>query len=171
MRPRKSLLALAIGMILLSACAAPSVPSTTVVSPSNPATPSAVQPSTTPSPTPTPKPSMPQKPANFVLGDLTITPTTVMTGDNITYSIPVSNTGGTEGSYTVVFKYKSYGGAVGSDNVEVTLKPGETRTATLTKTQNESDTYFVNVNNDKFGQYTVTAVPTPIYTVPATSAC
>jgi len=78
-----------------------------------------------------------------------------MVGEQVTYSIQLSNTGGTEGSYTVVFKYKSSGGSIGSDNVEVTLKPGQTKTATLTKTQNESGTYFINVN-DKFSQYTVT---------------
>jgi hypothetical protein len=78
-----------------------------------------------------------------------------MLGDQVTYSIPVSNTGGTEGSYTVVFNYKSSGGALGSDNVEVTLKPGETRMVTLTTTKNEADTYFVSTNV-KVGQYTVT---------------
>ena len=111
--------------------------------------------------------SVPIASASFVLGDLTITPTAIRAGANITYSIQVSNIGGTEGSYTVVFKYKSLGGSIGSDNVEITLKPGETKTATLTTTQNEEGTYFINVN-DKFSQYTVT---TPIYAVPATSAC
>jgi hypothetical protein len=181
MRPRKSLLALAIVVVLLvngfgcqtpmatkSPIAAPA-PSTPEVSPPNPVTPSAVQQSTTPSPTPTPKPSVPLKPASFVLGDLTITPTAVMAGENVTYSIQVSNTGGTEGSYTVVFKYKSTGGSIGSNNVEVTLKPGQTRTATLTTTHDFEGTVFVNVN-DKGSQYTVTPVPTPIYAVPATSA-
>ncbi|MDP2916410.1 MAG: hypothetical protein Q8O16_00605, partial [Dehalococcoidia bacterium] len=104
---------------------------------------------------PTPKPSVPLAPASFVLGDLTITPTAIMAGEKVTYSIQVSNIGGTEGSYTVVFKYKSSGGSLGSENVEVTLKPGQTKTATLTKTQNESGTYFINVN-DKGSQYTVT---------------
>jgi hypothetical protein len=95
-----------------------------------------------------------------------------MTGEKVTYSIPVSNIGGIEGSYTVVFKYKSSVGSTGSDTVEVTLKPGETKTATLTTTKNESGTYFVNVN-DKSSQFTVTLVPmtpTPICGVPATSA-
>jgi len=187
MRPRKSLLALAIVMILLvngfgcqtpmatkspTATSTPSnVPlspttSMPVVPPPNPVTPSDVQQSTTPSPTATQKPSVTLKPASFVLGDLTITPTAIMVGEKITCSIQVSNIGEIEGSYTVVFKYKSSGGAIGSENVEVTLKPGQTKSATLTKTQNESGTYFINVN-DKNSQYIVT---TPIYTVPATSA-
>jgi hypothetical protein len=144
-------------------------PSTPVVSPPNPVTPPAVQPPTTPSPTPTPKPSVPLSPARFVLGDLTINPTVVMAGEQVTYSIQVSNTGGTEGSYTVIFKYKSSGGSTGSDNVEVTLKPGQTKMATLTTTQNKPGTVFINVN-DKGSQYTVAPVPAPIYAVPATSA-
>ncbi|HEX9896348.1 MAG TPA: hypothetical protein VGA85_01635 [Dehalococcoidales bacterium] len=117
----------------------------------------------------TPKSSVPLEPARFVLGDLTITPTAIMAGENVTYSIQVSNIGGTEGSYTVVFKYKSSVGSIGSDNVEVTLKPGQTKTAMLTTTKNESGTYFVNVN-DKRSQYTVKPVPIPIRGVPATSA-
>ncbi len=143
--------------------------STSVVSPPKSVTAPAVQPPTTTSPTLTPKPSIPPKPASFVLGDLTITPTSIMMGEQVTYSIPVSNTGGTEGSYIVVFKYKTTGGAFGADNVEVTLKPGETRTATLTKTQNNTGTCFINVNN-KSSQYTISYVPAPIYAVPATSA-
>jgi len=160
-------------------------PSTPAASQPNPVTPAAVQSSTTPSPTPettpapaaatsttpTPKPSIPLAPARFVLGNLTIIPTTVMEGEEVTYSIQVSNVGGDEGSYTVVFKYKSTGGSIGSDSVEVTLEPGQTKMATISTTKNEAGTYFVNVN-DKGGQHTVTPLPTPtpIRGVPATSA-
>ena len=160
---------------VLSACATKiaNIP-TPLTAPSDEPTPSAPIPATPtqpvpPAPTHTPKPPVPLTPASFVLGDLTITPTAIMAGENVTYSIQVSNIGGTEGSYTVVFKYKSSGGAAGSHSVDVTLKPGQTKAATLTKTQNESGTYFVNVN-DKISQYTVTPVPTPVYAVPATSA-
>ncbi|MDD5289376.1 MAG: hypothetical protein PHY28_09745, partial [Dehalococcoidales bacterium] len=176
MRRGKLLLALVIVVVLVVngfGCQTPmatksptAVSQPPTVSPSTPVTSPDVQVSTTPASAGTTVPTVPLKPASFVLGDLTITPTAVMAGGQVTYSIPVSNTGGTGDSYTVVFKYKSSGGSVGSDNVEVTLKPGETMTATLTKTQNESGTYFINVN-DKNSQYTVT---TPIYAVPATSA-
>ncbi|MDP2919203.1 MAG: CARDB domain-containing protein [Dehalococcoidia bacterium] len=169
------LLALIILLLLTTSCVSPAAAPVTksLTTPSMPSTPAPIPPPTTmltPSPTPTPKPSVALAPARFVLGDLTITPTAVMVGEQVTYSIQVSNIGGTEGSYTVVFKYKSSGGAIGSDNVVVTLEPGQTRTATFTTTKNESGTYFVNVN-DKFSQYAVTPVPTPIYSVPATSAC
>ena len=190
MRPRELLLTLIIIAVLLvsgfgcqtplatqSPTSAPATstvplspaPSTPIVSPPNPVTPPALPPSTPSSSNLTPTPSAPLTPARFVLGDLTITPPVIMTGDQVTYSIQVSNTGGTEGSYTVVFKYKSSGGAIGSNNVEVTLKPGETKTATFTTTPKESGTVFVNVN-DKGSQYTVTSLPTPVRGVPATSA-
>jgi hypothetical protein len=120
-------------------------------------------------PTLTLKPSGPLKPASFVLGDLTITPAAVMIGKEVTCSIPVSNTGGTDGKYTVVFKYKSSGGSFGSYSVEISLKPGETGTAAFNTTHEYEGIVFINVN-DKSGQYTVTAVPTPVYAVPATSA-
>ena len=174
MRPGKSLLELAIVMILLvnsfgcqtpMATKSPTATSTPNVSLSPPDVPQ----STTPSPAAAQKPAVTLKPASFVLGDLTITPAAITAGENITCSIRVSNVGETEGSYTVVFKYKGSGGAIGSANVEVTLKPGQTESATFTRTQNESGTYFINVN-DKSSQYTVTAVPTPVYAVPATSA-
>ena len=67
-----------------------------MVLPPNPATPSALQPSTTPSSNTTSEPSVPLTPARFVLGDLTITPTEVMPGEEVTYSIQVSNIGDTE---------------------------------------------------------------------------
>ncbi len=154
------LLALILLLLLTTSCVSPAAGPMTEspATPSMPFTPVSTPPPTTmltPSPNATPKPSVPLAPARFVLGDLTITPTAVMVGEQVTYSIPVSNIGGTEGSYTVVFKYKSSGGTTGSENLEVTLKPGQTKTASLTKTQNESGTYFINVN-DKNSQYTVT---------------
>ncbi|MFH1227714.1 MAG: hypothetical protein V1701_07410 [Planctomycetota bacterium] len=97
-----------------------------------------------------------QEPARFVLGDLAITPAAVNTSEDVTISIPVSNVGGAEGIYTAVFRHKASGGSIWSENVEVTLKPGQTKTATLTRTPKESGKYHVNVN-DKFGQYTVAA--------------
>jgi hypothetical protein len=151
-----------------------STPSSSFTSVPSPTTTSTITTTTnmpTPSKTPTATPtaSVPSKPASFVLGNLTITPVAVIVGEQVTYSIPVSNTGGTEGSYPVVFKYKTSGGSVGSDTVEITLQPGETRAATFTTTQDYEGIVFVNVS-DKSGQYTVTPVPTPIYAVPATSA-
>jgi hypothetical protein len=134
----------------------PPTPSTSHTSgPSPTPTPTTAVP--TPSPDPTTTPSAPLSAARFVLGDLTITPTTVNMGEDVTISIQVSNVGGAEGSYTVVFKCKNTGGgATSSDNVEVTLEPGQTKTATLTTTPKESGTYHVSAN-DKVGQYTVTS--------------
>jgi len=154
------LLVMALPLFLMVSCASPIA---TPV-PTSPTLPSKVTTSTptpppttmlTPTPTPEQQSQVLQTPTRFVLSDLTITPTAVKIGEDVTISIQVSNIGGTDGSYTVVFKYKNIGGSIGSENVEVTLKPGQTKTATLTMTNNESGTYVVNVN-DKVGQYTVT---------------
>ncbi len=142
-------------------------------------------PSTSPEPEPasTPPPSSttpaPLEPARFVLGDLTITPTAVNTGEVITILIPVSNTGGTEGSYTVVFKVKLDWTPIEKgdemwwheipETVEVTLKVGETKNLKFTtKGQSRTvesglskvipGTYTVDING-KVGQFTVTEPP------------
>ncbi len=109
----------------------------------------------------------PLAPACFVLSNLTITPTSVIAGEVVAISVEVSNTGGTEGSYTVVFKVRLEW--TGWENVEVTLKPGQTKTVTYTtKGVSRIDasgssmvvpgTYMVDVNG-KVGQFTVTEPP------------
>ncbi|MDP2729685.1 MAG: CARDB domain-containing protein [Dehalococcoidales bacterium] len=114
-----------------------------------------------------PPPSAPLVPATFVLTELTITPTEVTAGEVVTISIEVSNTGGIEGSYTVVFKVKL--DWTTWENVEVTLMPGQTKTVTFTtKGASRMDTsgvfkvvsgtYTVDVNG-KVGQFTVTEPP------------
>ncbi len=99
-------------------------------------------------------------PAHFVLGELTVTPTAVNTGGVVTISTAVSNIGGTEGTYAVVFKLNG----AGETTKDVTLKAGETKTVTFTVTKNRARMYAVDVNG-KIGQFTVTApvtvTPTP----------
>ena len=95
-------------------------------------------------------------PTSLVLGDMIIAPTTVMAGEGVTYSIQVSNVGATACSYTLVFKYKTSTGTVGSDKAEVALEPGQTKTVMLTVIRSEPGTYFVAVDG-KLGQYTVTS--------------
>ena len=123
MRAIRTPFALAIGVIALGVCAAPSV--------------------------------LPL-PTSLVLGDLIIAPTTVMAGEGVTYSIQVSNVGATAGAYTLVFRYKTSTGTVGSDKAEVALEPGQTKTVMLTVIRSEPGTYFVAVDG-KRGQYTVTS--------------
>ena len=114
-------------------------------------------PATEPASTPAPPP----KPASFVLGDLTITPKTVKTGETVTISIPVTNTGGMEGSYTGLFAVKQVGGDAFEfttlENIEITLNPEQTKTVTFTTTKSKSGTYTVGVNGEVLGQFTVTA--------------
>ncbi len=114
-----------------------------------------------------PPPSAPIIPATFVLGDLTITPTAVKTGEVVTIEISVSNTGGIEGSYTLVFQVERLGERTAEKNIEVTLKAGQTETVAFTTTVDvmpsimwisPQATYTVNVNG-KVGQFTVTEPP------------
>jgi len=122
-----------------------------------------------------PPPPVPLAPARFVLAELTITPAAVKTGEVVTISIEVSNTGGTEGSYTLVFQVERLGKATAVKNMEVTLKAGQTKTVAFTTTvdvipqdtllDSLRATYQVNVNG-KVGQFTVTA-PTPAPPTPA----
>ncbi len=117
--------------------------------------------------TPTPTPP---EPARFVLGELTITPTEANLGETVTISIPVSNTGGTEGSYTIVFTVKKAGCWSDITDVEVKLKPGETKTVTSTTkglasisdiSKTVPGIYTVHVG-DKVGQFTmIEPPPTP----------
>lgn len=91
-------------------------------------------------------------PARFVLGELTITPTNAKTGELITISIPISNTGGTEGTYPLVLKLN---GAVDATK-NVTLNAGETKTVTFTVTKDIAGAYIVDING-KLSQVNVTA--------------
>ena len=101
-------------------------------------------------------PLPPPLPPSVVLGDLIIAPTTVMAGEGVTYSIQVSNVGATAGTYTLVFRYKTSTGTVGSDTAEVALEPGQTKTVMLRVTKSKPGTYFIAVDG-KLGQYTVTS--------------
>jgi hypothetical protein len=88
------------------------------------------------------------------LGDLAITPATVMAGEPATYSISLTNVGISPCTLTLVFRYKTSVGATGSDQAEVTLGPGETKPVMLAVIRSEPGVYFVSVDG-RLGQYTV----------------
>ena len=120
------------------------------------------------------KPTAPQvpptassTPAEFTVTNLVISPIEVEIEETVTISVIVTNSGGSPGSYTVVFTVKKVGCWSSLKNVEVTLKPGETKTVTSTTNglPSMSDisktvlgTYTVHVNG-KVGQFTVTKPP------------
>lgn len=95
------------------------------------------------------------QPAHFVLSELTITPSSVKMGDTVTANILVSNTGGIEGTYVVIYKDDAI-----EDSRTVTLNAGETMVITYATTKNLPGTYFIDING-KVGQYTVTVLPSP----------
>ena len=96
--------------------------------------------------------------AKFSVGDLSITPGTVRTGEQVTISILVSNTGDRQGSYDVQLKID--GQVV--ETQSITLTGGNSQTVTFTTTQDTAGTYSVTVDT-RSGSFTVTkpAVVTP----------
>ena len=91
------------------------------------------------------KPAVPPtpKPAQFALSHLTITPAEVQTGEQVTISVVVANTGGLSGSYEITLRI---------DDKEVTTKQvtldgGMSRDITFTITRNTAKTYAIRVND------------------------
>jgi len=136
-----------------------------VLTPASPTSTASTKPTASQVPTaPTTTPASVLAPSSVKMGNLTITPTEVNTGENVTMSIEVSNTGNIEGSYRVVLTEKMVAPQVAPDILEyanlVSLKPGETKTVTFTATKNVAGTYSVQVGS-KVGEYTVIDITPP----------
>ncbi|MCW4026736.1 MAG: hypothetical protein NWE76_04540 [Candidatus Bathyarchaeota archaeon] len=80
-------------------------------------------------------------PASFTISDLTVTPSEVEAGDEVTISATVTNVGGTEGSYTVALEVD--GSAEQSKTV--TLAAGASTSVKFRVTQTNAGTYSVKV--------------------------
>lgn len=103
----------------------------------------------------------PQAPAEFTFTPpLSISPGKVDTGDEVTITAEVSNTGGMTGAYTVTLRID---GTV-EDTQEVILGPGESDTVTFTVSKDEAGTYNVTVDGLS-GFFTVTEAPFPWWAV------
>ena len=94
-------------------------------------------------------------PAAFSVTNLSIQPTQVQPKGVVTITVLVSNTGGTEGSYTVVLNINDIKEAEKS----VALGAGKSEEASFSVTRKEPGTYGVTVDTLS-GQFTV--VPLPI---------
>ncbi len=90
-------------------------------------------------------------PAKFSVSSLTVSPTAVETGGQVTISILVSNTGDQQGSYDVQLKID--GQAV--ETLSITLTGGDSQTVTFTTTQDTAGTYSVTIATES-GSFTVT---------------
>jgi hypothetical protein len=103
-------------------------------------------------------------PPEFTLANLVISPREVSSGEDVTISVVVTNTGGSTGSRTVELRID--GALVATE--EVTLAPGASDTVAFTVARDEAGTYGVTVKvEDKSlsGSFTVTAAPFPWWIV------
>ena len=103
-------------------------------------------------------PSVPPepKPAAFTVSHLTISPTEVETGEKVTISVFVANTGELSGSYRVTLKINDR--TVATE--DVTLEGKSSREVSFTVTESVAEAYSINVN-DLHGTLVVNA-PSPI---------
>jgi uncharacterized protein YfaP (DUF2135 family) len=102
-------------------------------------------------PAPPPVPS----PATFSVSNLFVKPAEVQSKEMVTITVSVANTGGMEGSYSVVLKIND----VKEADKSVTVAAGKSETVTFSITKEEAGTYSVEVDGLK-GSFTV-AAPLP----------
>ncbi len=97
------------------------------------------------------------RPAAFSIGDLTISSLEVLSGDTVTISIKITNTGGTSGSYTINLKI--------NDVVEQTETPfisaGLSKVVNFTVNKEKAGNYDVEVAG-KYNSFTVKQLPEPV---------
>ncbi len=103
-----------------------------------------------------PAPPAPSAPAAFTVSALSISPIEVDTGDTVTISILVTNTGDLTGSYEVTLKIDNKVVATKG----VTLAGGASQKVIFTTSKDIDGTYVLNVNGLR-GTFTVTALAVP----------
>jgi len=113
-------------------------------------------PAPTPAPAPPTPPPPPPTPAAFSLSNLSIKPTEVQSNEPITVTVLVANTGGMEGSYTVVLKINDIKEAERS----VTVATGSSQIVNFSVAKEKAGSYGVFVDG-LIGSFTVVAPPPP----------
>jgi hypothetical protein len=101
-------------------------------------------------PTPPPTPA----PAKFAIASISVSPSEVKVGEQVAISAVVTNSGGSEGTYTVVLKLDG----VEKAKKQVTLGAGKSETLTFAVSGDKEGSYTVSIE-DKSGKFTVAAVP------------
>jgi hypothetical protein len=96
----------------------------------------------------------PENPAQFVLGTLSVSPTTVEYGNDVSIKIEVSNSGSLTGPYEVVLKINN--NVTGTR--QITLASGQSQSVEFIILGKDSGTFSVNVNG-KTGSFTVKPLP------------
>ena len=99
---------------------------------------------------------IPPPPAAFSVSDLSIQPAELEVAETVTITVLVANTGGREGSYTIVLKINGVKEAEDS----VTVAPGRSQDVTFTVTKADAGSYSVDVNG-LTGSFTVKPPPPP----------
>ena len=99
---------------------------------------------------------IPPPPAAFSVSDLSIQPAELEVAETVTITVSVANTGGREGSYTIVLKING----VKEAEDRVTLAPGRSQDVTFTVTKADAGSYSVDVNG-LTGSFTVKPPPLP----------
>jgi len=107
-------------------------------------------------PAPTPVPAVAPAPASFVISDFSVTPSEVKLAEQVKISAVVTNTGGSEGSYTVLLQINGAEEA----KKEVALGAGKSETVTFTIAKDTEGSYAVTING-KVGQFNVIVPPPP----------
>lgn len=99
------------------------------------------------------------RPAAFDIANLVIAPKEVKTGEKVTISVRITNTGDLEGSYKATLKM---GNEVLASQ-EISLAGGASREVTFTATEAKAGTYAVDVDG-LVGSFRVNATPMPATT-------
>jgi len=106
-------------------------------------------------------PPPPAAPAAFSVSNLTVKPAEVQLNEAVTITVSVANTGGTEGSYSVVLKMD------GVKEVEkrLTIAAGRSEMVTFSVTREGAGSYSVEVDGLS-GSFTVAALAPPVTPAP-----
>lgn len=113
-------------------------------------------PAPTPKPTPTPVPPSPTPLpppvalARFAVSNLLVSPREAQPEEPVNSSVKVSNTGGSQGSHSVVLRINGAKEAT----TEVTLRGGEDKTISFTIQRKEAGVYAVDIDGNS-GSFTV----------------
>jgi hypothetical protein len=102
------------------------------------------------------------RPAAFTLSALAISPAEVAPDEKVTIAVSVANTGGQEGSHTVILKING----VKEADKRVTIDAGDMEAVAFTVSRKEAGSYAVTVDG-LVGSFTVVAPPAPPPAPPA----
>jgi hypothetical protein len=89
-------------------------------------------------------------PANFSVSDLSITPSTVSPGEEVTITAKVTNSGGNKGSYTATLVIDGAQEA----SKEVTVEPNKSQEVTFTTSKTSAGSHAITIG-DQTGAFTV----------------